>query len=208
MPSHDRREINRRYYFKKKLERQTLSARPKQSVGRPPLHEADKKVLVAIRIPVSVLGRIQRIVGEAIALHTYPWKTQSALINELLLRGLESLKDDPNIAEMLQYLHTVEEIEAVGKHRIEAKAAFSKFNSEVSEMLAIGATMEAAQYYQNTHKAVLALSPNLWRDWLLIQMEKAHGKLAKVKVKPTSLASNSRSSIYLARKHSEGGGGA
>lgn len=190
MPAIDRKSADRRYYFNRKLKAAGVTKRVKR--GRPILSEAAKKVLVTIRIPVMVLGQIQRMVNESVAMGSYPWKTQTATINALLVRGMETLKGDPMIEEALAYFRAIDIMEGVSRHRKEAQAAMALFRTEMSAMLAIGATAEAAACYQSTHDSVSAISQNVWRDWMLLQMERAYPKLAKMQHPRIDLSSHAR----------------
>lgn len=172
----DRRRQQRKYY------REYIAPHRKK---RTPDH-AQRKVLCANRLPIELVARIQRVVAEGIATGQFPWKTQSAAVTALLIRGLESLAGDESIDEMLPYLRAVQTIEHVGQHRTEAQAAMSKIKTEVSELLAIKAHDEAVQYFHAMYNAVADMNANVWRDWLLTQLKQAFPQLLKEKPKGVS----------------------
>lgn len=188
MPYADRK-ARRRYFQHYNAERPSRDRseghRPLR--GRPPQGD-ERKVLVNVRLPVSMVARLQRTKEEGLVLGKYPWKTLTAVIEGLLLRGMESMKGDPLFDEMLPYLRVVQQIDGVGSHRREAQAAMNKVRTEISELLAIKAVKEATQYYHATWQSIEEMSPNVWRDWLLDQMRKAFPKLARSRPQGVTLA--------------------
>lgn len=146
-------------------------------------HGTEKKMLVNCRLPIAVIGRIQRIVAEGIATGRFPWRTQSAAIGALIIKGMESMAGDESIDEMLPYLRAIQMIEHVGQHRTEAQAAMSKIKTEVSELLAIKAHDEAVQYFHGMYESVEGMNANVWRDWLLKQLRATFPDLLKQKPK-------------------------
>lgn len=191
MPAIDRKAADRRYYFNKKLRATGEVVQTK--TGRPPHTESEKRILIPVRFPVSVIGHIQRMVNEAVAVGAYPWKTQTAMINALVMRGLETLKGDAQVEEALAYFRAIHQMEEVSRHRKESHAAMSLLKSEISALISINAIEEAAAVYQSTHEAILGISQNVWRDWMLHQMEKAYPRLAAMKPQRISLTSKTRS---------------
>lgn len=152
-------------------------------------HDPDrtsKKILVATRLPVELVARIQRIVAEGIATGRFPWRTQSAAIGALLMKGMESMAGDESMDEMLPYLRAIQTIEHVGQHRNEAQAAMSKIKTEVSELLAIKANDEAVQYFHAMYESIDQMNANVWRDWLLTQLRQTFPQLVKQKPKGVS----------------------
>lgn len=179
----ERRKYQRAYYKKNKSKRVRFG-----SAGST---REDKKVLVAFRVPLSVIGRIRRMVNEGIALGHFPWKTQTECLVAMVVRGMESLAGDPTIDEMLPYLRAVQTIESVGSHRREAQAAFSSIKTEIAELLAIKATDEAVQYFHAIYHSVDEMNANVWRDWLLKQLTTTFPQLVKQKPKGVSFIDKS-----------------
>lgn len=173
----ERRRYQRKYY--------NQQIKTKRKHGN--LKDRDeKKVLVATRLPVSLIARIQRIVSEGIATGRFPWKTQTHAIHALIVKGMESLAGDASIDEMLPYLRAVHTIESVGAHRREAQAAFSSIKTEIAELLAIKAMDEAVQYFHAIYHSVDEMNANVWRDWLLKELRAAFPQLLKLVPKGVS----------------------
>lgn len=159
---------------------QTYYRRHKSKAGRPPLGD-EKRMLVSLRMPASVIARIQRIVVEGVATRRFPWKTQSECLNALIMRGLESMAGDDFIDEMIPYLQAVQANDGIRNHRVEAQAALNRVKVEVSELLNIKATEAAVAHFHSTMENLDHISPNVWRDWLLKELRKAYPDLLKQK---------------------------
>ncbi len=170
-----RRRLYQRQYYKQTIkprrERATLDT------------GAEKKLLVHLRLPTAMIGRIQRIVNEGIAMGTYPWKTQTAAIQALIMKGLESMSGDETIDDMLPYLRTIHASDSITQHRNEAQAAYSKIKTETSELLAIKAHDEAVAYFHTMYENVENMNAHVWRDWLLKQLRTSFPDLLKEKPK-------------------------
>lgn len=151
--------------------------------GRPPSDHNEKKLLLQCRLRASLLGRLHRLVNEGIANGTYPWKTMTACVEGLLLRGLETLKGDEMVDEMLPYLRAISEVDSISNHRREAQGAFARVKMEIAELLAIRAETEAVQYYHATYANFSMITETVWREWLLNQMRRAFPALHKQKPK-------------------------
>lgn len=143
--------------------------------GRPPLE--DRKIHVSLRLKNSLVGRLSRLLLEGVATGRYPWKTQSHQFEDLLIRGLETLKDSESVDEALQYLRAVSHSEAISRHRREAQAAWSVIDIELKELRTIGATEQAVHQFWATYRAFEGMSPHTWRDWFLQQMRETHKDL-------------------------------
>lgn len=177
----DRQKYQRDYYAQHGKQKRRMRAG---------INERDeKKVLVAIRLPVSIVARIQRLVSEGIAIGNFPWKTQTECVKALVLRGFESLAGDESVDAMLPYLRAVHTIESVGQHRKEAQAAFSAVKGEIAELLHIKANDEAVHYFHGIYSSVRDMDENVWRNWLLQQLESTFPQLLKEKPKGISITS-------------------
>lgn len=172
-----RREYNKTYYEKHRQERQAKSA-----LGGPAV-EQDKRRLLSVRIPNSMLGRLGKVMIDAQRQGDYVWKNQSALVEDLLMLGLESLQNKGYevIDEALQYLQAVRASKSISQHRVEAESAFATVQKELLKLDAIGAKDEATHIYWATRASFLKMSVNPWRDWFLRTMEKTFPKLHKTK---------------------------
>lgn len=143
--------------------------------GRPPLE--DRKIHVSLRLKSSLVGRLHRLLLEGLSQGIYPWKTQSHQVEDLLIRGLESLKAHESVDEALQYLRAVSHSESIGRHRREAQSAYSTINIELKELRAIGAIDQAVHQFWATYQAFAEMSPHTWRDWFLGKMREDHADL-------------------------------
>lgn len=148
----------------------------------------EPKILIQIRLPFQLVGRVSQLLEESVALHRYPWRTKTAIYTYLLVQGFKSMKQDPFIAEMIPYLEAIEGVEAWKFNRIEAQRAFSRITQEIGELLGIRAIDHAAQLYHHSVDSFANLAPNIWRDWLLEKLKKQYPHLAKLRVKPISYA--------------------
>lgn len=181
----DRRRYQREYYNKNKHRKK----RPGRMATR---DKEEKKTLVAFRCPVSLLGRMRRIVNEGIALGKFPWKTQTDCIVAMLIRGMESMAGDPTIDEMLPYLRAMQHLEGIASHRREAQAAFGHIKTEIAELLAIKANDEAVKYFHAMYDSVLDIDENIWRDWLLKELKATFPKLLEQKPKGVKFPKHDR----------------
>lgn len=185
----DRRQYNRTYYRN--------HVKPKRG-KKMDLDRSEKKVAVSVRMPLALIGRIQRIVMEGLATGKFPWKTTGAAITALIIKGMESMAGDETIDSMLPYLRAVQMIEHVGQHRIEAQAALSKIKTEVSELLAIKANDEAVQYFHSMYDSVDAMDETVWQGWMLRELRGMFPQLLKQKPKGVSfLNRNERRSMKM-----------
>jgi hypothetical protein len=150
-------------------------------------HASERKVLFPIRIPEGVLGRIIRLTHEGIAKGTRPWKTPAETIRALLVRGLETLKGDPTVNDMLPYLELQKQFDGIGSSRREAQASMSRASVEISELLGIEAKREALQYYHVTLQAAQEMPPTVWRDWLVEELRHKFPELQKQAAPSVSL---------------------
>lgn len=177
-----RRKAQRKYYQTK------VKARREEAVITGP----DKKMLVQIRLPNAVVGRLTRILNEGIATGSYPWRTRNAIIEALILKGLDTMAGDPVIDEMLQYLKLVQHSEGISQHRREAKVAFSHIKTETSELLGIGEEQAAIHFFSGMMEDIDRMDQSVWRDWLIRSLHKAFPKLVGRTLKTTPLHSGKR----------------
>lgn len=171
--SNEARQYHRDYYHR---------------VRKPQLEKTElKKIMVRISLPNTLVGRLQRIVNEGIATGIYPWKSMSAAMNALIVRGMESMKGDPDMESMLKYLRGMGQLEGMAQHRTEAQAAFNRAKVEISEMLAIKAEQDAVRYFHNLRRTFEEMDTHIWQQWLLRQLDQTFPKLLRQKPKPISL---------------------
>jgi hypothetical protein len=177
MPRDQKKGYNKRYYRK----RQETEAR---TAGR-----GDKKILCSFRMYESLMGRLERLLLEGMAgKAAFPWKSRSTALNGLIIKGLEALKDDePMIEEMLPYLRAQAQINGMRTQRQEAYSLLAVTRDEVSELLGIGAVVEAAQVYHVTIDAVHQMSQTVWSDHLLTELGKTFPELAKTEAQGVRL---------------------
>ncbi|SRR5258708_10832243 len=177
MPYRDpsaRRRASRLYYAERvRPQREAQAAVRELETG------AAKKGYLNARLPMQMIARLVRIKDEGIATGQYPWRSVSAVIEALLLRGLESMAGDPFIDEMLQYLRVTSQIEGIAAHRREAQAAVSRFKVEIGELLKIKANEQAVQYFHSIYHDFQQMDANVWREWALEEMRKAYPVLHK-----------------------------
>lgn len=148
--------------------------------GRP--ESTDRKILISFRCKSSVAGRVSRILYDGIATGNFPYKNNSQIYEDLVIRGLGTLvggKGRETVEEALQYLRAVSATDALGNHRREAQTAFGIVQKEIAELLQIKAEDQAVHYYHATVRAYREMSPHVWRDWFLEAMATAFPKLAE-----------------------------
>lgn len=158
---------NQRYYLKKK---KTQSA-----------EQQERKIPLNLRLPETLLGRIQRVTLEGLATGKYPWKSTTECITNLLQRGFSTLKGDPFIDEMLPHLEMSQHLDRIQTLRREAQTILNKARTEIGELLAIHAKPDAITYFHVTMEAARKMPPTIWRDWLIGQLRNAFPALAKEK---------------------------
>jgi hypothetical protein len=178
-----KRRAYQRDYYRRKIQpkrREERRDKKERTVG-------DRKVLVSLRIRGSIAGRIAGLFHQGVAKEAHSHRTPSDFYADLLIRGLETLKGDEDVAEALQYLKASGAIDAIGQHRREAQAAFARVKIEMVELQQIGADEAGMHYYWATMQSFEEMSPNVWRDWFLEQMVKSFPKLANRRPKGVSL---------------------
>lgn len=166
---HKRRAYQRQYYQKK-----LKPKRHKEAAVE------DRKMPVQFRMRASLIGRVMWTFHQGVANQTLSYKSPSEMYADLIFRGLETLPMTEDLDETLQYLRAVSATDALGAHRKEAQAAFSRVRTELEELLQIGAEEPARNYYWTTVRTFAAMSANIWRDWFLKQMTTTFPKLAKI----------------------------
>ena len=139
----------------------------------------EKQVLIACRIPESIVARCHRMKEEAVVNGRYPWRTMSEVYRGLLYKGLESMKGDVIVDEGLPYLKLVKHVDGLRHPRLEAEAALHTSRTELQRLLHIGATRQAVQFYWTTVEIAKQMSASIWRDWLLDQLERQFPDLHK-----------------------------
>lgn len=132
----------------------------------------EKQVLVAMRVPESIVARCHRMKEEAVVNGRYPWRTMSEVYRGLLYKGLESMKGDAIVDEGLPYLQLVKHVDGLRHPRLEAEAALHTSRTELQRLLHIGARKEAVQFYWTTVEIAKQMAETVWRDWLLDQLQK------------------------------------
>lgn len=184
MPFHDdhKRRAYQRQYYQKKL-------KPKR---RKEASVEDRKMPVQFRMRASLVGRVMWTFHQGVANQTLPYKTPSEMYADLIFRGMETLPMTEDLDETLQYLRAVVATDALGAHRKDAQAAFSRVRTELEELLQIGAEEPARQYYWTTVRTFAAMSANIWRDWFLKQMATTFPKLAKIEPRGVVIADEPR----------------
>lgn len=173
MPHNDpekRRRYQREYF---------ASHKKMRGGGADAVAKSEKKTLVNMRLSVMLVGRLTAIVNQANADGRYPWKTRTAAVEALLVRGLETMKSDPFIAQQLELIEATEDIQRLAQHRTEAQALLSRMRTEINELMAIRATHHALTVYCNCRDNIEDISPNVWRDWLLESLKKAYPQLER-----------------------------
>lgn len=176
MPYRDpsaRKRYNQTYYRK--------NVRPTRTA----LGQDEKRMSVTMRLPASVVARVQRLVMEGIATRRYPWKTNTECYLALVIRGFESMKGDEFVDEMIPYLQAVQANDGIRGHRVEAQAALNRVKVEVNELMGIKAERAAVSHIHSTIDNLEHIPPNVWRDWLLNELRGAYPEL--LKQKPSSV---------------------
>ena len=161
-----KRQYNRDYYRRKRL----------QSVQT--ANKGEKKILVSFRLEESIVGRVQRMVAEAIATGRYRWKTAGATYRGLILNGFDhpSFEGDELMEELRPYVDLLKKLDTQAHRRQEANAIVARAKHEIHETLAIKQEREAAQWYHTTMDALKKLPPDVWSDWAINEMQKLAGQ--------------------------------
>lgn len=168
MPYRDR-DAHNTYQRNYRADKAYQAGREPRKAGRPPIE--DRKILLSLRLRSSLVGRVQRILLEGLATGAYPYKTTSHAYEDLVIRGLETLKGHDTVDEALQYLRAVQPTDNIGNHRKEAQASFARVSIEITELLQIKAEDQARHYYWAIRRSFEEMSANVWRDWFLSEIE-------------------------------------
>jgi hypothetical protein len=164
--------------------------------------EDEKKTRVTLRLPVSLAARIQAITLEGIATKRFKWRTYTETYEAMILRGLQTFKDDAFIGEQIPHLNLVEHFAGIANSRSEATASLALAKREITELLKIDALSEALQYYHTTKTAAESMPPTIWRDWLLKQLVAAFPDLDK-RIAPGITLVHSRRSSQTSQTHAK-----
>ena len=139
----------------------------------------EKKVLQSMRLPEGMVMRVQQITHKGIATGAYPWRTPNETYQALIVRGFETLKGEAVVDDALPYFKVRKQLDAIASQRSEAQAALSRTRHEVSELVGIGETQVAEQYFGAALKAAQDMPPTAWSVWLVKELKAAFPELAK-----------------------------
>lgn len=137
-------------------------------------NKGEKKILVSLRIEESIVGRVQRMVAEAIATGRYRWRTAGAAYRGLILNGFDHpmFEGDSLMEEMRPYIDLLKKLDTQTHRRQEANAIVARAKNEIHELLGIKEERAAAQWYHTTMDALKRLPPDVWSDWAISEMNK------------------------------------
>jgi hypothetical protein len=133
--------------------------------------EEERKTLVSMRLPRSLVAIIQAITLEGIATKRYKWRTYTETYEAMITKGLKTMKDDAFMEEQLPVINLTEHFAAITHTRMQAQASLSMAQREITELLKIDALDEALQYYHTTKAAGETMPPTIWRDWFLSKLK-------------------------------------
>lgn len=176
----EKRRYNRRYHAKQKGEQAAAEA------------EADKKVLVSIRLPEVTVAMIERVREESLAgKGTFPWKEKGAAYNGLLLVGLKTIADQVDTIrdEMLPRIELEQLGQDAREHRRSLEAVLATTTDEVSRLLGIRAETEAAQLYHATMARLEAMPATVWQEHVITSLQKRFPDLQAQHARGVSLRS-------------------
>jgi hypothetical protein len=154
--------------------------KPGRPVRSDPTIRSGKRALVSFRLDEAIVARIQRLRDEAVALGTYPWRSQTAWYRALIERGLKGLKDqfdNETASEASQYVEVIQQVEGIALPRKEAQSVLHKATVEIGELLGIGEEAAAAQFYHSTLSAARGMTPSTWQAWVVRELEERYPKL-------------------------------
>lgn len=146
----------------------------------------EKKVLQSMRLPEGMVMRVQQLTHKGIATGTYPWRTPNETYQALIVRGFETLKGEALVDDAFPYFKVRKQLDAIASQRSEAQAALSRTRHEVGELVGIGETQVAEQYFGAALKAAQDMPPTAWSVWLVRELKAAFPALAKAL--PTGVA--------------------
>lgn len=178
LSDHERRQIKRSEYNRKAyLKRKKKAA----------TNDSDRRVLLSARIRDTILARIQRLRDESIATGRYGYKTTTEAIEDLVLRGMGTLRGDPLVDELMPYMDWLQVIDRLHRLRREAQSGLNKAREEIAELQTISAHDGATRVYHLALEAAHAMPPTEWRDWMITELARAFPELARRAMKGIDL---------------------
>lgn len=187
-PPWKKAQYNRRYYLKHK--------------GRThvPDTKGERTKPLRVQLPESLIGRLNRLVIEGVAVGKWPWRTMSQCVKMLVIDGLSLHKGDDTVDEMLPHLEYMSQIDRIHQLRREAQAGLNKAREEINELLGIGAYDGAVRYYHMTIEAAERMPPTEWRNWMIKELRKAFPNLDAEAITPMELGAETKSKPALKKR--------
>lgn len=177
-----------------KMQNRLRMRRSRERAPRAPGKEGkEATVLVSLRLPITLVGRIERLTLEAVAKGTYPWRSKNAAYKSIIVAGLKTLKGTSDtVDEFLPYLEVRASLDQIGSARVDAEALLAKSRTELSSLLDVDARTQAIQYFHTVRSAAERMPPTVYRDWLIATLNREFKDLAKSKPQGVTLVKGHR----------------
>lgn len=139
-----------------------------------------RKVNFTMRIPVTMVARMQMIAAESMMRGKYPWKTTQEVARALLELGFHGLKNElESVDEYLPELRLEQQLNRMHKARQTAMSMFNMAKQNLNALLDVKADAAALQYFHTALLASEELPPTVWSEWLIRQLRETYPSMAK-----------------------------
>jgi ribosomal protein S7 len=145
------REAARKYYHQKK--------KPQ---------DKERTILVNVRVPETILGRISQIASEGQLSGKYPWKSISQVTRAMIGFGLKAMSEqgDVDSAELMEIHEITKQFSTIAMNRRACQSMLENAKTEINALVTIGATTSALHVYDNVIEKIEDLTISEWTQWL------------------------------------------
>lgn len=180
----ERRKYFADYYLRRKKQGFTP---PTPAITAAPGDDPHVKRKLIVWLPKSLLGRLSHLLLKGQRDGQYVWKDQSDQLDDLIHRGLGTVRGVEAVDEQMRYLQATRAIRAIANQRNEIYGSFSAASHELIELQGIKAWDAAVHFYHSTTANFIDLKGCVYGDWFLQKMKETFPKLHAATPKPITL---------------------
>jgi hypothetical protein len=126
-----------------------------------------------VRVPASLVARMQQIATRGVAMGVYPWKTTQEVARAALSKGIMAIAKDDDALEFGPEMALQDQLMAAERQKTQARAMLGMVRATVKDYLDMNAKDEAARYFDSALDKVYSMPRTAWVQWLIDEMRKA-----------------------------------